>query len=360
MARLRRAAFATLFGLLLAVPCLAAEPNGSEEAERAEALFGEGNRAFAAGDYQSAFALYREAWSLKKSFDIACNLGRTEAELGFHRDAAEHLDACLRTFSVSSRSGLKDAKSRFRELFNRVRAEVGALEVRARPAGTEISVDGIEFGTAPLDRQLFVDPGSRRVRARLRGYREQSVNVEVAAGGTASVVLELVAAEPAAAVALAAPPAAVADKQAPPQQTARAVQPVPARKSGGLEPRTIVVLSGAGLTLVGLGVGVGFMLDANSANDRADELAASLANSSRSCSATDSSSDCQELRAAMDQEDQSRDIAGAMFLGSAIVSAATLGLWLALPDLRPGSGTGLRVLPAIARSGAGMSVSASY
>src|SRR6185369_1258087 len=162
MARVARR-FAFLAAALLALgarPALASD----DESERAEQAFKDGNRAFAAGDFHAAFAAYRAAWSLKQTFDIACNLGRTEVELSLARDAAEHLDYCLRTFSVSSRGEVKDAYKRFRELFVRVRREVAALSVEVRPSGAEITVDGASYGLAPLGRDIFLDPGPHRVR----------------------------------------------------------------------------------------------------------------------------------------------------------------------------------------------------
>ena len=335
---------------LAALVAVATSGARAEELDRAEELFRAGNRAFAVGDYQAAFTQYREAWSLRKSFDIACNLGRTEAEIGLARDATEHLDDCLRTFSVSSRNEMKDANRRFRELFNRVRAEVGALDVESRPSGAEITVDGVVYGVTPLGRQLFVDPGERRVRARLRGYDSQEVVVSVAAGGSAQVRLELSVSPPQA-------PKAAAVVAAEPRRQPSAAPPPTAK--GGIEPRTVIVLSGAALALVGVGIGLGFTLDANSSDSDATELALRLRSSGATC--TSPSPDCDALRSAVDQAEQSREVAQAAFLGGAIASAATLGLWLALPEFKTHGAARLRVLPGVAAaSGVGFSVSGAY
>ncbi|HEY3496446.1 MAG TPA: PEGA domain-containing protein [Polyangiaceae bacterium] len=325
----------------------------AEELDRAEELFRAGNRAFGAGDYQAAFTQYREAWSLRKSFDIACNLGRTEAEIGLARDAAEHLDECLRTFSVSSRNEMKDANKRFRDLFNRVRAEVGVLDVETRPSGAEVFVDGVAYGVTPLGRQLFVEPGERRIRARARGYADREVVVAVQAGDSAQVRLELQTAAPASPAGAALPPEA--------QRPVPSDSPPRATDGRGVEPRTIVVLSGAVLSLVGIGIGAGFTLHADAADDEASDLAARLRASGTTCAAGSSSADCEALADAVDRGEQSREIASAAFLGGAIASAATLCLWLVLPEYEAHPAANLRVLPQVSSaSGLGLSVSGAY
>jgi hypothetical protein len=357
MARVGLFAICTALGVLVAAPGRAGEP------DQAETLFRAGNRAFAAGDYTAAYEQYREAWSLRKSFDIACNLGRTEAELGFSRDAAEHLDQCLRTYSVSSRSEVKDANRRFRELFERERAKVGTLEVESNPPGAEIAVDGMVQGTSPLGRSLFLEPGEHRIRARLSGYRDRVVVVDATAGESESLRLELVSAvsAPPPVVVVGAAARAKPGEPPPVEPAAAAPEQGAAESTGGMEPRTIVALSGAALTLVGLGIGVGFMLDANAKGERASELHDSLTAAGATCTDADNSRDCQELKWSLNQQDESRDIASVAFLGSAIASAVTACLWLALPEFKSSQATGWRVAPRVSKAdGFGLSVSRAY
>lgn len=340
MARITRSALAIFALLSLSAAAHADEP------DRAEALFSEGNRAFAAGDFRTAYAAYREAWTLRRSFDIACNLGRTEAELMLSRDAAEHLDYCLRTFSVSSRSEMKDAYKRFRDLFTKVRSEVAALQIEARPPGTEITVDGARYGVAPLGRDVFVDPGQHRVVGRFAGFGEAQRIVQVEAGGSLKVELKLSPAAPAEPISPA--PAA----PAPPP--AYASPPVDAKA------RTIAVASGTALTLVSAGVGLGFLLSAESAADRIDERSANLQGRGTACTRSSSSSACSALRSDIDSEERSRDIASAAFTVGAVASLATLGAWLLIPDSRPVGSMGVRATPYVSAEQAGLSVSGTY
>src|SRR4051812_35204786 len=55
-----------------------------------------GVKAAEQGDTARAYTLLVKAWSLKRHFQVAANLGLTELDLGKHRDAAEHLAYFLR------------------------------------------------------------------------------------------------------------------------------------------------------------------------------------------------------------------------------------------------------------------------
>src|SRR4051794_17070681 len=58
--------------------------------DRADELMRKGNALGNKDQWGEAEPLFREAWSLKQSYDIGGNLGIAEATLGKSRDAAEH------------------------------------------------------------------------------------------------------------------------------------------------------------------------------------------------------------------------------------------------------------------------------
>src|ERR1700761_3265086 len=86
-----------------------AHADANADSERANLLFKKGKIAFNAGKYTDALRIYSEAWSLKKSPDIAANLAQTESELGKHRDAAEHFAYALAHLLPSSTDEQKKA-----------------------------------------------------------------------------------------------------------------------------------------------------------------------------------------------------------------------------------------------------------
>src|SRR5688572_17441641 len=77
-------------------PCAAED--ASTNATKAEELSRKGRELFVAQDYAGAYEAQLAAWQLKKSFDIAANLGQVELKLAKHRDAAEHLAYALDHF----------------------------------------------------------------------------------------------------------------------------------------------------------------------------------------------------------------------------------------------------------------------
>lgn len=344
---------ARLAGLALALLLTSsAKPSrADDDSDRAERAFNEGNRAFAAGDYHAAFDAYRSAWSLKQTFDIACNLGRTEVELSLSRDAAEHLDYCLRTFSVSSRGDVRDANKRFRELFARVRRQVSALTVDVRPTGAEITVDGASYGVAPIGHDIFLEPGQHRVRARLAGFEEEERSITAEAGSSIGVTFTLTP------IRTAPPPPA-----APAAGAARGSRAPsrPLAPKHGTEPRTIVVIAGAGASLVALGVGVGFALDAEAAKSDASRLGAAANQGAAVCLESSTVPACRSLYRAVNREKRSRDVADIAVTAGALAGAATLAAWLLIPDLTRSELGSLRAEPWVGLRGSGLALTGSY
>jgi hypothetical protein len=320
----------------------------AQGADRADELFREGNQAFAAGDAKAAYEAYRGAWSLRKSFDIACNLGRTEAELSLSRDAAEHLDYCLKTYPASSRDDLREANKRFRELFAEVRARVAALRIETRPPGAEIAVDGASYGTTPLNRDVFVDPGRHRVRAELQGFDGEERGIEVVAGASLTVSFLLGRSQEA------LPPVPV------PFPGVDAAKPSASeRRTASL--RTTVVISGAALALIGLGVGTGFHLDARATSDRIGRIgrALELGPGRAVCSEGSPPPDCEKLRDEAAGEKGARKGANIAFTASALLGLATVAAWLVIPD-EQGKGASAKVGPIVAPSFAGLVATGRY
>jgi hypothetical protein len=320
----------------------------AEGSDRADELFREGNRAFAAGDARTAYEAYRGAWSLRKSFDIACNLGRTEAELQLSRDAAEHLDYCLKTYPASSRDDLREANKRFRELFAEVRAKVAALRIETRPPGAEIAVDGARYGTTPLAGDVFVDPGQHRVRAELQGFDGDERAIEVTAGASLTVSFLLGRSRDT--------PATGA-----PYPSAPPIAPVAPAERRSADIRTTVVISGAALSLIGLGVGTGFYLDARSTTDRIGRIGRALDLGPGRVACTDPSPppDCQNLADAVEHEKGARKGADIAFTASALLGVATVAAWLVIPEEHHQAASA-RLAPVVSPSFQGFAISGRY
>lgn len=158
----------------------------AKELERADQLFKDANAAYKAKDLPKARELYLEAYKIKRTYDIAGHLGRTEFELGLYRDAAEHLADCLR--NAPPNQGKKPFERVIEDL-QAAKKEVGTVLLEA-PPGAVVFVDGREVGKAPLNKEVFVETGKRRFEARL-GDASGVVEKELTKGSSATVTIHI-------------------------------------------------------------------------------------------------------------------------------------------------------------------------
>ncbi|APR87775.1 Dihydrolipoamide acetyltransferase component of pyruvate dehydrogenase complex [Minicystis rosea] len=152
-------------------------------------LFQQANKLYDEGKYPQAEAAYLQAWKLKKSYDVAGNLGNLEADMNKPRAAAEHLSYAVREFPAGGRPALRDA---LMKRLGEVSRLVGTLRFQVNKPGAEVFVDGQSLGTSPIQNELYVDPGNHSVEARLEGYPPVVMNVTVPKGKTEQVSLTLV------------------------------------------------------------------------------------------------------------------------------------------------------------------------
>ena len=104
-----------------------------QDRARATELFKQGNEAFRTGDVADARHRYLLAWRLVPSFDIACNLGRAEAELELWPQAGSHLRYCLEHYAATNKPEYREAERKFRELYEVVQLrEISSLARQGR------------------------------------------------------------------------------------------------------------------------------------------------------------------------------------------------------------------------------------
>jgi hypothetical protein len=78
------------------------------------------------------------------------------------------------------------------------------------------------------------------------------------------------------------------------------------------------------------------------------------------CLPDSSNPDCSALRAAVDREKNSRNVADIALMTGALLGGATLAAWLLIPDITRTELGSIKAAPWIARGGSGVSVSGSY
>lgn len=181
--------------LALAAACFTASPIALAQApaeaqsltpeQQASKYFEQGAAARDAKNWKGAREAFQEAWKRRKHVLIALNLGNAEFELKMYAGAAEHLDYFLENAPPST--PMAD-KKRALEMFAIARKHVGALKVEVNVEGADVLVDAKEVGRSPVKGNVFVEPGRRKIEARLKGYAAAGEMREVKPGGREEVV----------------------------------------------------------------------------------------------------------------------------------------------------------------------------
>ena len=327
---------------LLIIPCLAAamvcargvaradtpkagpSAGSSRAPDRADQLFEDGAIAFDAGRYTEAQTKLEQAWALKKTYDIAGNLGIVEVRLSMYPRAAEHLSWALQHFppteTVKARQG-------YEQELEKARAQTGVLQIRVSIDGADVTVNGRSMGAAPLADNVFVAPGTVKVVARREGYITGEQTVTVAKGEAREVSLSLTP-----------------------------TGGKPARRN--LVPG-VVLGSVAGASLV---AGVVLLVEGAAKRTDSFNLLHAIQSAHRTCVAGNATYDtrCSQLNDIAHRSDTFHDagVAVTVVAGAAAVGAAAYFLWPA--STTPSKPSALRVAPTVSPTTAGMVVSGSF
>jgi hypothetical protein len=334
-------------------------PALADPAQQAETQFTRGKALYAQGKKREAYEALTAAWTLRKSYDIAANLGSAELSLGKVRDAAEHFAYCIRTFPAT---GSKKQLAAVKQLFEDTRRKVGALVIKVGVEGAEVLVDGKAIGRAPLADEVYLDPGLHTVEAKLAGYDAAKQAVQAATGPAQEVTLALVAT---AALPPPAPPAPVAggaEAPSPPAASAAsaasAPPPQPPVEAGG--PSTAVLISGGAVAGVALVAGA---VLAGLSNGKASDAAAKrdalvTAGGPATCGTAAPAAGCAPLAAVLSDRAKLADGSLWSFVGAGAVAAGTVIYALVAP--RSAGKTGARAAPVVTAGGGGVVVVGSF
>ena len=319
-----------------------------EALKRAEGLFQQGIRLYSDKKWAEAEAVFREAWALNPTFDVAYNLGSAEHRVGKFAEAAEHLAFALRHWPlIGATTGLRGtAEQRLKE----AREKVGALRVTVSVAGAEVFVDGRSVGVTPLEGEVFVAPGEHGIEARREGY--ETARKEISATAGAAVEVELapavkpeVAPGPVGAPVTAMGPVGAARSEA---------QPVPPPAERSLVPAIAL----GGVAVVGLGVGIGLLAAAGGEASTAEEQHASILRAGRSCvgGAGNYDAQCPELDDVSDRADTLHNAGVGMLIGAGVAAAAAGAYLIWWPAPAGSASARVRAAPAMSATGGGVVV----
>lgn len=318
--------------------------SGEEAAKLADAYFLRGKALLKEGNVKGAYKEYKASWDLKKTYDIAANLGNVELELGMPRDAAEHLAFSIRNAAVSV---TPDRLEKIKKLLEQAKSMVGAVVVRVNVDGAEVFVDGESVGRSPVGEELYVNPGPRTFEARLPGHEGPKQTVDITRAGSRMISLTLTP------IAVAPPPSASAVSSAPPIPTA----PPPPRKS------LIPVGVGIGVAAAGIGLGLASVVVSGSKSGDAEAIRNDLLakhSGSLSVCYQNGPADCARLDSAYVAAGSFRNLAIIGFATAGVATLATLTYALIPPAPVPATDGRVRAAVNVAPGAGGILIQGQF
>jgi len=296
------------------------------ETQHVTDLFKSGKAAFGKGDMAEAERLFAEAFAIRKSSDIAANLGQAQLEQQKFRVAAEHFQWALANLLPSA----TDAQRKAVETgLARSRAEVAILRLDIKPEGSDVLVGEQNLGRSPLPNGVYVDPGEVIVSVKHDGFVALEKRVMVGKGTEQAVEIALTPKD-GASLAAGSSAAPVVDsglehRAGAGGTLADAPADRPAQKS--LVPAFVAT----GVAVAGGVVGLVFTLSASSKASDADTLRDQLSAMGGCSGDAALASDCADLKSRRESVDSSRHLAvGAFVVGGVAAVVAGYFYWDAL------------------------------
>jgi tetratricopeptide (TPR) repeat protein len=302
-------------------------------------LFDKGTGHYTRSQWAEAEAAFQAAWELKKSYDIAGNLGEVELKLGQVREATEHLAFSLRQFPAT---GKESHRRMLQRLFDEARKQVVAYRVYVSVDGAQILLNGRVVGQSPLPDAVFAEPGKATIEAKLAGHEDTLQTFDSAKGWSEDVSLIL------------------RPKKEAPSGDDKGREPPPS-SSGFLDGKSKgLVVGGAAVAGAGLVLGIVATVVANGASGTADDELAALRADGRPCAADAAMmARCADQRSALEAQATWSNVALVSFAagGAALAATAVYALW---PSKKSEPQAFVRPLPVVATGGGGVLVTGAF
>ncbi|MDF3070300.1 MAG: uncharacterized protein K0R38_5901 [Polyangiaceae bacterium] len=230
----------------------AAAPDAAAKQEAAR-RFGSAIKLYEDGDYQLALAEFERVYELVPDYRVLYNIGQVSMQLGRYARALRTLREYMGRGGDAVPS---DRRSAVRVDLELLETRTATLTLDIQPPGTEVWIDGVLIGQAPLAQPVVVDVGERTVQARRRGFVGRTQAITLAGSDQRELVLKLEA-DP-----TAAPSAGPAGSQ---RVGPRTDATVPEKK-----PRTLLWVGWGATATLAAGSAVAAVLGASAAGNLKD------------------------------------------------------------------------------------------
>jgi PEGA domain-containing protein len=171
--------------ILLCLPLTAAHADNARDAAK---HFQRGVDLYSDGDFRGALVEFKKAYDTWPRANVLYDIGQTQFQLLDYAGALRTMERYLAETGSSA-----PHRTEVETTVETLRGRVGHLMVSAEP-GCEITVDDSPAGNTPLDAPILVSVGPRRVNVLCSGGRSVQKRVDVAAGETQRLDLQVPAA----------------------------------------------------------------------------------------------------------------------------------------------------------------------
>jgi hypothetical protein len=354
--RLQRS-FGLLFALVFVISSVLAQPAPTpEEVQQAQVRWNEGKRFFDASNFEAARVAFRQAYTIFPHPVLLQNLGEAELRAGRHVEAARHFEAFLRTSTSASTSQRELAKKSLKKAAEKL----GSVVIDTNADDAEIRVDDEVVGHSPLGAlEWYVEPGKHVVVARKEGYLDGSEQVFVPEGPAKTVIVRVqrVAAGAPDNAAIASGTSGASGRRKPPGP-ARGGPRADARVDEGssLEPRTIVLVAGAALTVAAVTLGTVYAFKVRSDTSHIDNARTVITSKSGCTGDSAPVEPCAELARYGTRLPTDRNIRNIAFISAGALGAATVAAFFLWSAPSPASTRHVTLLPSIESGQSGVVV----
>jgi hypothetical protein len=319
-----------------------AEPTAADIAS-ARRLFSEATELRRAGEWSDAAAKLRAAIAIKETPGLRFHLAHCEEQMGHlleARDDYDRADALMRNGAAAA-----DVAALLEPARVALRERIPTLVVNAPPDARAVglTIDGEMIATEQLGAPIQLDPGDHTIIVTAASRDPFRLELTLTEGEDRVVQAELTehrrpAAAPGPAQALVTP---------------RHVAPQSAEKHGFGAREAILVGEGV-VAAAGIGLGVTFLVQANSESDHIAALQSQLDDPKKGTngicvnpSSQDLAKRCGELsQAAIDRNDD-RVFAITGFVIAGVGAAALVTTWLAWPSAREKDSAHVQIIPLV-------------
>jgi hypothetical protein len=221
------------FVMTLTAATVSAQEPGATDARMDEARrrFDEAERIYEQHDYAGALAEFQRIYQLldghPRRYFVLYNVGRCQEQLFHYGEALDSYQRYLAEGGANDTTQPQLAEAA-RQKIVELQGRLATLTIRTNVDQAEVWVDGRQVATAPGD--VVVTGGEHTIELRARGYAPGRQQVQIAARTQEAISLDL------------------------------------DRVGGGISP--LFVITGAALTVIAAGVGVGFGATALADHDR--------------------------------------------------------------------------------------------